>query len=320
MHVQSKLCGTLRCNYFAPLREKKLRVKQSKKNKKSKEPLALRLVRWFFPKVEAIWPTLAHRYFIHIFFTPLNYRQPEKEKEVIKAAKKFSVTVNNKRVQCYRWGTMGPKVMLVHGWAGRAGQFRAIIPALLAKGFEVFAFDGPAHGASEGKQTNVMEFGSVMQQLIEQEGEFVAVIGHSFGGIAALYAISHGLNIRRLITISSPTLPSQVIRNFRNAINASEKVEGAIDVYLRKHYNKTFEDLTGGIHSVKNLPNPIELFLIQDENDPEVGVENAIEVKKVYPTADILITKGLGHTRILRDDTVISRCVEFVTSGPVSRL
>lgn len=298
--------------------KKNLRVKPSRK--KNKEPLALRLVRWFFPKVETIWPALAHRYFIHIFFTPLNYRQPEKEKEIISTAKKFDVVVNKKRVQCYHWGDTGKKVMLIHGWAGRAGQFRSMVPVFVDAGFQIFAFDGPAHGASEGRQTNIMEFGSVMQQLIDQEGEFVAAIGHSFGGIAALYAISHGLNIRRLITISSPTLPSQVIRNFRNAINASEKVEGAIDVYLRKRYNKGFEDLSGGIHSVKNFPNPVALFLIQDENDPEVGVENALEMKKVYPTAEILITKGLGHTRILRDDAVINRCVEFVTSDQVSRL
>ncbi|MEJ0033061.1 MAG: hypothetical protein WDO15_23170 [Bacteroidota bacterium] len=107
-------------------------MKQSKKNK---TPLALRIIPWLFPKVEAILPSLAHRYFIHLFYTPFHYKTPEKEKEVTKPSKKFSVVVNNNHVQCYRWGTMGPTVMLVHGWAGRAGQFRAIIPVLLAKDF-----------------------------------------------------------------------------------------------------------------------------------------------------------------------------------------
>jgi pimeloyl-ACP methyl ester carboxylesterase len=281
------------------------------KKNKNKTPIAIRVVAWLFPKLERIAPSLANRYFIHIFFTPFHYQEPEKEKEFIKSAKKFEVQLMNKRVQCYRWGDVGPKVMLVHGWAGRTGQFRALIPALVNAGFQAIAFDGPAHGRSEGKQTNLMEFADVIRHLLGMEGTFVGVIGHSFGGIAALYAIAHGNHIPKLITISSPTLPAQVISNFRHAINASENVGTAIDAWLQKKYNKSFEEFSG-IHAVKMLPAPLDFLLVQDENDPEVGPENATELKKVYPPLKVHITKGLGHTRILRDETVIFRCIQFL--------
>jgi pimeloyl-ACP methyl ester carboxylesterase len=206
---------------------------------------------------------------------------------------------------------MGEKIMLVHGWAGRAGQFRTIIPALLAKGFQVIAFDGPAHGRSEGKQTNPVEFADAMKKVIEADGPIHAIIAHSFGGVAALLAIQRGLPVTMLINISSPTIAEQVIQNYRRVLHASPAAGMAFRQHMIKSYGFTFEDISS-LHLVQHLPKPINLLLIQDENDPEVAVENATELKKVYPAAEIFFTKGLGHTRILREASVISRCLEFL--------
>jgi pimeloyl-ACP methyl ester carboxylesterase len=281
--------------------------------RKNKTPLMIRFVGWLFPKLERIAPALADKYFIYIFFTPFHYREPEKEREFLTSATAFAISVDNKHVQCYRWGAAGPKVMLVHGWAGRAGQFRKIIPQLIDAGFQVIAFDGPAHGRSEGKQTSVIGFGSVMKKLVEQEGPVHGVIAHSFGGIAALYAIAHGLPVTKLVNIASPTIASQVIGNFRRAINASEKVKKALDAYLLSEYGKPFEEFTG-IHLVKVLPKPLDLLHVQDENDAEVAVENATELKKAFPPVVVHLTSGLGHTRILKDEETIAVCVNFLKS------
>ncbi len=203
--------------------------------------------------------------------------------------------------------------MLVHGWAGRAGQFRSIIPALLAKGFQIIAFDGPAHGRSEGKQTNPVEFADAMKKLTETEGPIHGIIAHSFGGVASMLAIQRGLPVTRLINISSPTIAEQVIQNFRRALNASPAAGLAFREHMVKTYGFTFEDISS-LHLVQHLPGPLNLLLIQDQNDPDVAVENSVELKKIYPAAVTFFTNGLGHTRILRDDAVISRCLEFLQS------
>jgi len=279
--------------------------------KKNKTPFALRFIQWFFPKLEALAPSLAHRYFIHLFYTPFHYKLPEKEEQLLKTSKEFTVTVDGKRIQCYRWGTMGRKVLLVHGWAGRAGQFRSMIPALLTHGFQAVAFDGPAHGKSEGKQTNPIEFADTMKAIMKVEGELHAIVAHSFGGVAALYAISHGLPVRKLITISSPTIAEQVVGNYRRVLNASEAAGQAFRDHLMKTYGITFEEISS-LHLIRQVPAPLDFLMIQDENDPEVAVENATELKKVYPAATIHLTKGLGHTRILRDEGVISLILKYL--------
>lgn len=283
------------------------------KNKKNQTPLAIRLVKWLFPKLEKIAPSLANRYFIHIFFTPFHYNEPGKEREFLKTSKTFEITAANKRVQCYRWGTSGPKILLVHGWAGRTGQFREIIPRLIEAGFQVIAFDGTAHGRSEGRQTSVPEFSTIIKQVIHTEGEFAGVIGHSFGGIASLYAIAHGNDIPKLVMISSPTLPLQVINNFRRAIDASPNVASALDDYHIRNFGKPFSDFAG-INSIKLITKPFSILVVQDVEDPEVAPENATELQKVYPAARVHFVTGLGHTRILRDEGVISTCLEFLKS------
>src|SRR5690349_6622676 len=99
------------------------------RKKKDHTPPILRFIRWWFPKAEKLVPAFAARYFRKIFFTPLKYKIPEKERPLMDSAEKFTVDLDGKRIQGYIWGS-GTLVLLLHGWAGRATQFRKFIPAL----------------------------------------------------------------------------------------------------------------------------------------------------------------------------------------------
>lgn len=283
------------------------------KVKKDKTPVLLKIVRWVFPKLEVVAPFLAERYFIKIFFTPLKYPIPEKERAVASQAEKFSVDVDGKKNQCYSWGD-GPVVLLVHGWAGRATQFRSFIPALKSAGFRVVAFDGPAHGNSEGKETNIVEFEQALQKIYAKIGEPEAVIAHSFGGGAVLFSAMRGLRVKKLINIASPTIGDEIIQSYLNAIHGSWKTGNFFKSYIRKKYNKEFDEFTS-LYFIHHLKQEIELLLVHDENDKEVKVMHALELKKAYPKAHLLITQELGHTRILKDETVIQQCVTFIKTG-----
>jgi pimeloyl-ACP methyl ester carboxylesterase len=53
-------------------------------------------------------------------------------------------------VAVYRWGKADRRILLVHGWGGKAAQFFSFVGPLLESGFEVIGFDAPAHGLSSG--------------------------------------------------------------------------------------------------------------------------------------------------------------------------
>src|SRR5690606_23686327 len=213
-------------------------------------PFSLKAVRWIFPRLERIAPFLAHRYFLKIFFTPLKYITPEKELKAQGFAKKETITAAGQQIQMYIWGDKGPYILFVHGWAGRATQFRRFIKPLLAAGFNVIGFDGPAHGNSTGKTTSIQEFEEVFKNIFARYGVPHAMVAHSFGGVATLFAAMNGLPVKKLINIASPTIGDEVIRTYLKAINGSWKTGEFFKAYVKKTQGKTFDEFSS-LHFVK---------------------------------------------------------------------
>lgn len=284
------------------------------KKKKFNEPWLIRATRWLFPKLERVAPFLAHRIFRLVFYVPVKYPVPEKEKEAVAQSTLFAFQVAGKKVQAYRWGDEAkPYVLVVHGWAGRATQFRKFIKPLNDTGFQVIGFDGPAHGQSEGRSTSILEFEQVLNQLFSLRGVPVAVVTHSFGGAAVLYATRNGLPVKTLVNIASPSIADEILKTYMRAINASWKSAEKFKEFVKRKSGKNFEEFTA-LQSVKNLLRPIDLLIVQDENDDDVLPIHAEELKKAYPSAQLLKTSGLGHNRILKDDQVIAQILAFISA------
>jgi predicted alpha/beta hydrolase family esterase len=277
---------------------------------KDKTPFLLKVVRWGFPKLERVAPFLARRYFIRIFFTPLRYKVPPKDRKAETFATWSNIVVGGNKVQLYTWGTGATYVLLVHGWAGRATQFRRFIKPFLAEGIRVVGFDGPAHGHSEGRRTSLPDFEECLKQIVAKEGKPRAIIAHSFGGVAALFSITRGLPVTRVINIASPTIADEVIKTYLRAINGSWETGLYFKRYIQKTQGKPFEEFSA-LHFVSHFPKNIHLLLIHDENDKEVEIKHAEALIGVFPHANLIRTRKLGHTRILKDDEVIRRCVTF---------
>jgi esterase/lipase len=286
------------------------------RKKKYKPPFLLRAIQWSYPKVERIAPALAHRFFMTLFFTPLKHKTPEKEIKSATFAEKFTVTVTGKKVQVYQWGKSDKTILFVHGWAGRATQFRRFIKSFLAAGYQCVGFDGPAHGLSEGKTTTIREFADAMQKIVDRVGQPEAVIAHSFGGGATLFAITEGLPVKTVVTMASPTIADEIIHTYMITIGASEKTRAAFKKEVIRRYGKPFEEFTA-LRLIHRLPKPINLFMVSDEDDREVKPEHAHALKAVYPAAQVHLTRGLGHNRILKDSQVISAILEFVKDHPL---
>lgn len=279
--------------------------------KKVKVPITLRIVRWWFPKLEKYASPLALRLFVQLFFTPLHYGFPSKEMEWIKKSKRSSFNINGKKIEIYSWGEEDrPFILFIHGWAGRATQFYNFFPPFMAARYRVVAVDGPAHGKSEGKQTNILEFEEMLKKLVDRYGKPVGVIAHSFGGVAMLMAIANGLSIDKLINIGTPSIGDKIIQTFLKAVNGNWSTAEKFKRYMIKKYGRSFDEFSGQyfIPQIKTL----DLLLIHDENDKDVSIEHAERIKELYPRAQLYRTTGLGHTRILKDEDVIRTSLRFI--------
>ncbi|WP_040496159.1 alpha/beta fold hydrolase [Fulvivirga imtechensis] len=277
--------------------------------RKIKTPLALRFVSWLFPKMEKVVPWLAKRWFVRVFFTPVRYKMPDGEVEMLKKARNYQIMYENKKVQVYEWGE-GKPVLFVHGWMGRGGQFRKFVPIFNEAGYQVVSFDATGHGGSEGRKSHLMHFVNIIEMLQKDYGHFEMIIGHSLGGVAAMHAIHRGMETNKLIMISSPTIADKIVGEFLHRLNASWRCKDYFDEYIMKKYGQTFEEYTAS-HIAKDL-RKIDLLLIYDEDDREVDMENPQAIIDVYPSAQLITTNGLGHTRILKDEIVVKTCLQFL--------
>jgi pimeloyl-ACP methyl ester carboxylesterase len=290
------------------------------KKRKDNIPLLLKAMRWAYPRLERWAPFLAERIFRLVFYVPLTYRVPEKEKEAEKSAVQSILKVGKKSIQLYSWGDASrPYVLFVHGWAGRATQFRKFVKPLNDAGYFVLGFDGPAHGKSSGTKTSILEFEQVLHAIFESKGAPVAVITHSFGGAAVLFSMMNGLPVKILINIASPSVPDEILKTYLRAINGSWKSAERFKPFVKKMTGREFEEFTA-LYAIANLPKPVKLLIVQDEDDGDVYALHADALLKVYPSAQMMRTKGLGHTRILKDDEVIKGCVAFIKQNEEPQL
>lgn len=209
-----------------------------------------------------------------------------------------------------RWGS-GRRVLLVHGLEGRFSQFAPIMKQLDPSIYEVTALDMPGHGLASSFQNNPLESAKAVMHASEKFGPFDAIIAHSQGCIAALYALGQGVSTSRLILISPLT---SVETHLRRMCKQVQLPKDGIGVLLRK-----VEQSVGVPVSAFEAVNLMKgrrdaTLIIHDTHDRKVNVWSSRAIYVANQNSRYLETSGLGHRRILKDPRVVAETVRFVSA------
>jgi len=254
---------------------------------------------------------LAADFVLKIFQSPLNHKMPKREQMMYKSAIKEQLNIPsiNKKIQVYNYGYSKKKILILHGWAGRGTQLFTISDRLLENGYMVVTIDGPAHGFSEGKRTNITEFVETVKTIQEAYGPFEAAIGHSFGGMVLLKSTADFLKINKLVVMGTANDVRKIIHDLATKLQLKPAVADNVLKKLRKQFNINLVTITSAASAKKiNIPT----LVIHDTGDKEVPVSCAYEIRQNLNKGRLLITNGLGHQRILKDNTVQNRIIEFL--------
>lgn len=208
----------------------------------------------------------------------------------------------------WRWGD-GPPVLLVHGFEGNRTQFGAIIEALIERGLSAVALDVPAHGESAGDELTAVKFIAAIERTLSRLGPVQAVVGHSMGGAMSLYSIAHSGGAGRAALVSAPSSLKRELLRFASAVGLSERGTRAFIASVENHVGRPAADFDVR-HVVGRVGLP--LLLIHDQNDRQVPVVEAARAAHMLPGAELMVTQGLGHNRLLADPTVVKAVVDFV--------
>jgi pimeloyl-ACP methyl ester carboxylesterase len=254
-------------------------------------------------------PQLASHWAEGLFFTPRRHVPGKTAQAVLAQGQPRTLEVGGERLGVWSWGR-GPRVLLVHGWSGSAGQMTAFVEPLVSAGFGVVAYDAPAHGTSSGRRSNLPAFADVVGAVGRATGGPVAVIAHSMGAAAAAAALRSGLPATRAVLLAPPSDPRVVLREFAAHLHLPQAALG--------HMVRRFEALRGEPLSHYCVPDfahalgHVAVQVVHDRRDREVPFSAGAAIARAWPGAQLVPTEGLGHNRILYAPQVVQQAVAFL--------
>jgi pimeloyl-ACP methyl ester carboxylesterase len=226
------------------------------------------------------------------------------------------IMVGGTSVAVYTWGAGDSMILLVHGWRSRASRFTHLVKVLTDDGHTIVSFDAPGHGASGKGPSNVFEWARIVLEVEARFGHFDAVIGHSFGVLAAFQAVRTGLTTDRMATIAGVHSLEHLVTTFTRIIQlpprARVRFRSRIQQFVVETSSFAWEQIVSQFDSARDS---LPLLVVHDTADTVVDIQQAELIADAHtgPTS-VLFTAGLGHNRILADSRVLDALVRFVRS------
>ena len=290
--------------------------------------LLLASLRLYFEALARLAPKTAGRHAYRLFSSPRKRGTvPSGVEGVMDRAERFEVTVRGQRVAAFRWvapidaldSPVGrPRVLLAHGWESRAARLAVWVEPLLAAGFEVVAYDGPAHGESEGRQADPLIFVETMAAVLERVGPAVACVGHSLGGYASILGACGGgpleleaLGFERLVILGGAESGVDAMAMFCEILGLGEGFLPLLLTGAAEAAGHPIADFDLHHHFPSH---PVPTLWFHAPEDPQVPFEAAQKVARRCPHVRLETRPGLGHHTIARNPAVVAEAIEFLTA------
>lgn len=248
-----------------------------------------------------------------MFLTPPRFRRPPRERRWLEGAERFTLETGGRRLPAWSWGDRGPAVLLMHGWAGRGSQLGAFAGVLAAAGLRAIAFDAPGHGDAPGRRSTLMAMGEALLAVAAAAGPIAGVVAHSAGSAATTWALRRGLAAPRLVYIAPPAELSAFARTFGRAVGLPPGLPERLQERVERRIGMRWVDFHG-LDLARTQRTP--LLVVHDREDGDVDLAAGAALAGAWPGADLHVTEGLGHRRVLRDPDVVREVVDYLTGDP----
>ena len=280
-------------------------------------PLQLRVVRLAFNTLGRLFPKQAGKAAYRLFSQPRIRAKHRQSDSILESARLFEILYGKIILKAYEWGQGEKTALLVHGWESRGTALRSFVPGLVAEGYRVIAFDGPAHGESGGRQTNLAEFAGAVRAVINQLDGVESIITHSFGGATTVFALTQldpSISLEKLVLIGVPSNTERVVMNAMNYMNVPTAAVAHFKNIL-KEKNKTHSFETVNVEENLGKVKANSILVIHDKFDKSVPFESAERIVKRWDKVHLIVTQGMGHFKLMKHPQVVGMVVDFVAGN-----
>ncbi|HYO52969.1 alpha/beta hydrolase [Archangium sp.] len=285
--------------------------------------LEMTLLRTMFRGMNRMAPAAGALLAERLFLTPRIRPLGNEARQLMSEGERFRVPMRGFQLAGWSWG-QGPTVLMVHGWTGRATSMAPLIRPLVDAGYRVMAYDGPAHGESTGRRAQLTLWADAILAVAKHVGEPYAVIAHSMGCAGTTLALGAGLGARRAVYLAPLGNIIEMSERFAGMLAISPKVIERMRANMCERYRESWVRYGGdwpsllGPSIAPRLRTP--LLVLHDAEDREVDWRQADALVRAWPGAELVTTRGLGHTRICASPEVVERVLSFLGPADVSRL
>jgi pimeloyl-ACP methyl ester carboxylesterase len=209
---------------------------------------------------------------------------------------------------------------MLHGWESRGARFAQLAEKLSTDGYTPLTFDSPGHGDSQGDRATILDYLAICRALQERYGAFEAVVAHSFGVLCAFYALKQNVRARCVVALSGVSDFHYLLDAFSQRLNLIEPVRERLRRRIEQLF-APFEDVWNRFSVTYNTQKLQQrVLIIHDIQDDMVSVEQARKTAEQFGVrAELQITDGLGHSRLLGDPAVLDRVCVFIRGEHLPR-
>jgi pimeloyl-ACP methyl ester carboxylesterase len=247
------------------------------------------------------------------FFSPSRYEVKSTDHAILECGNHIRVPFGGGELAVTTWGE-GPAVLLMHGWGGARAQMTGFVNPLLAAGYRVVAYDQPAHGESDGKGTNLLEIAPTLDLIAQGQGNFHAIIAHSFGTLITSYALvrRNFLPPARLVYFGSFNRLMDSLPRFQVLAQLPDEIIEGLRAMIYDNFGQdVLESITNEILTPQiNIPT----LMFHDVGDNVTPVEDSRAIAQVWKQARLIETEGLGHRGALQSKSIHEQVVKFLRS------
>ncbi len=275
-------------------------------------------IRAWFAVGERLFPARAARDAERLWMRVPPPPPMERRDRGVRPGEPLQIEVNGRPISALAWG-QGPVVLCAHGWNAWWQQYSVYVDPLVEAGFRVVVWDAPSHGDSAPGRYGAGRSG--MPELAEAitavadavGGEVYGLIAHSGGSLAALQAIRQGLQVQRMVAISTSVAASDQVDYLRGALGWGPRTVAQSTTAIETRYGVDFPewelvDLLP--QSGVELP---KLLMLHHRGDHQTPLARAELLASRWPGARLVVTDEYDHHRILWAPWTVAQTIDFLT-------
>jgi pimeloyl-ACP methyl ester carboxylesterase len=266
-------------------------------------------MRLLFSRLGPVLPGLMGSWAYRLWFRTRRFPESAAARGAMSRARHSTLQANGIPVAVYAWG-QGPVVLFVHGWSGRGSQAAAFVEPLTGAGYRLVSVDAPGHGNTPGDRTTLFECAAVLQAVAAELGPVYAAVTHSFGGMVLAYALRHGMTVERVVMISPPADLDFLLDSFAQLLAMPAAVRTVLQRKLEQRFDDDLAQRISTMDNVGALSMPA--LILHDMDDASIPWQQGQRVAAAWTGARFVETRGLGHSRILRDPDALKAVVDFI--------